>query len=185
MPTVYNPHTGKLDITAVAGGGGGTGDMLKATYDPANGSRQVAFSDELVQDGISPGELMYWTGLAWEPASGAKWNNTDGAFVISGELQVNNLTVLYMSQVVADDAFADFPPDIWGEGSVRIRTVSDQYEWADFFFEADSVFLKSNSTNVTNTNTDGNLCVFYTGTNLRISNRLGESGTMQYRVEHS
>lgn len=41
MPYVFNPFTGDLDYTVSSAGGGGSGDMTKAVYDPALVSEQL------------------------------------------------------------------------------------------------------------------------------------------------
>lgn len=69
---------------AGGGGGGGGGDMLAATYDPAAGERQVAFSDELIANGTIVGQMLYWDGLAWTPATGVLWDETNSIMGITG-----------------------------------------------------------------------------------------------------
>jgi hypothetical protein len=64
---------------------GNAGDMFVSTYDLAGGAKQVAFSDELIEDSIAFGSLLIGDGLGdWRNAttSEVSWNATDGLKVI-------------------------------------------------------------------------------------------------------
>ena len=79
----YTDNT-TFDYTVTDGANGtGTGDMLKSTYDPANGSRQVAFADSVV------------------PYTGATTNLSLG----SHNLDLNNTTFTSQTGVITKNGY--------------------------------------------------------------------------------
>ncbi len=96
---------------------------------------------------------------------------------------INSLSTKEGSISLDDDAELVFDTGVAGFGSCQI---GDNQEWADFCFtSAGVVTLKQNSTNVVNTDTDTNLCIYDAGSGIAIKNRLGATLTLNYRVSYS
>jgi hypothetical protein len=93
----------------------------------------------------------------------------------SGELNVSvtagNTHRIGGQTNLADDGTYDLPNATSGFGFVQI---GDNQEWAQIAWKTDgTVTLVANSANVINSDTDGNLCIFDNGSQVRIKNRLG------------
>ena len=108
-------------------------------------------------------------------------HNHDG---FTRKLDFENLLFKQVSQkmtflTLADDAEAEII-ETYGVGMVMAGTVD---EAAIFKFSTDgSVVLLSNTTNVDDADTDGNLCIYDAGTKTRIKNRLGASKEIRYII---
>lgn len=93
MPYKLNPFTGRLDYFAGPAVPSGGGDMLKAVYDPANGLKQVAFSDQIiVPSSTELGQFLLGDGSGgWFPES------VDNLVFDSatGKLTITQLELLY------------------------------------------------------------------------------------------
>lgn len=89
------------------------------------------------------------------------------------------------SAVTADDGSIVLSTGISGWGEVYAFNAGTIDEWAEFIISSDgTVYLKSNSTDVSNADDDGKLCIFDNGSGVTIRNRLGGSRTIKYRVNH-
>jgi len=70
-----------------------------------------------------------------------------------------------------------------GFGDVML---SNNSEWAKFSFDGISnVSIWSKSTNISNSDVDGDLCIFYYGSNLVIKNRIGSTKTVIFNVKYT
>lgn len=74
---------------------------------------------------------------------------------------------------------------ISGWGEVYAFNAGAIDEWAEFIISSDgAVLLKSNSTDVVNTDTADKLCIFDNGSGVTIRNRLGGTRTIKYIIHH-
>lgn len=100
------------------------------------------------------------------------------------KVDFNNLLFSQIAQkmwflTLADDAELEIP-ETYGIGIVMAGTVD---EAAVFKFSTDgSVVLLSNTTNVDDADTDGNLCIYDSGTKTKIKNRLGATKEIRYII---
>ena len=100
-----------------------------------------------------------------------------------GLLILGNATSKTDAMSTADDGEITLEPSTSGVGWVQI---GDNEEFTQFRFSTDgTVVLFNETTNVTNTDTDGNLCVFDNGTGVTIKNRLGSEKTIKYHYDYS
>lgn len=74
------------------------------------------------------------------------------------------------TESLVDDASVVISTGTNGFGFVMI---GDNQEYAFFAYSTTAVVLLVDSTNVVNADTDGNLCIFYSGSDLTVRNRLG------------
>lgn len=99
--------------------------------------------------------------------------------------KINGLRYDSDSAVTADDGSIVLSTGISGWGEVYAFNAGTIDEWAEFIISSDgTVYLKSNSTDVSNADDDGKLCIFDNGSGVTIRNRLGGSRTIKYRVNH-
>ncbi len=64
--------------------------------------------------------------------------------------------------------------------------IGDNQEFTQFqFTTAGVVTLLNNTTNVANTDSDGNLCIYDNGTNVNIKNRLGSTLYLRYSIKYN
>ena len=65
--------------------------------------------------------------------------------------------------------------------------IGDNQEYASFTWESDGTvtLLTDISANVANSDTDGNLCIYNSGTQVYIKNRLGLSLNLRYSVNYN
>lgn len=106
-----------------------------------------------------------------------------GDVVING--RINGIEYDSDSTVSADDASIVLTNGIYGWGEVYAFNAGAIDEWAEFIISSDgAVYLKSNSTDVVNTDTDNKLCIFDNGTGVTIRNRLGGTRTIKYIIHH-
>jgi len=99
-----------------------------------------------------------------------------------GSYSQSGLTTKKSSETVADDGTITLPTGVVGWGEVQI---GDDQEYAYFSVKADgTVLLRINSTNVVNTDTDANLCIYDDGAGAVIKNRLGSSLTVRYTFNY-
>lgn len=100
-------------------------------------------------------------------------------------ITINNIKTGCDSTVKADDESIVLTNGISGWGEVYAFKSGTIEEWAEFIISSDgTVYLKSNSTNVVTTDTDGKLCIFDNGSGVTIRNRLGGSRTIKYIIHH-
>ena len=99
--------------------------------------------------------------------------------------RINGLEYDSDSTVNADDASIVLTNGIYGWGEVYAFNAGAIDEWAEFIISSDgAVYLKSNSTDVVNTDTDNKLCIFDNGSGVTIRNRLGGVRTIKYIIHH-
>jgi hypothetical protein len=109
--------------------------------------------------------------------------DVDGDLTITGKL--NGLVYNSDSVLTADDASIVLTNGIYGWGEVYAFNAGAIDEWAEFIISSDgAVYLKSNSTDVVNTDTDNKLCIFDNGSGVTIRNRLGNARTIKYIIHH-
>lgn len=101
-------------------------------------------------------------------------------------LNINDVLTLASDTSMADDASKVFTTVGGGWGEVYAFTSSEIIdEWAEFIFSSDgTVYLKSNSTDVSNIDEDGKLCIFDNGTSINIKNRLGTGRHIKYIIHY-
>lgn len=104
---------------------------------------------------------------------------------IDGNLIVNGL--YYQSDItnlVNGDSIV-LTNGISGWGEVYAFNAGAIDEWAEFIISSDgAVYLKSNSTDVVNTDTADKLCIFDNGSGVTIRNRLGGTRIIKYIIHH-
>lgn len=99
--------------------------------------------------------------------------------------RINGLEYDSDSTVKADDGSIVLTNGIYGWGEVYAFNAGAIDEWAEFIISSDgTVYLKSNSTDVANTDTDNKLCIFDNGSGVTIRNRLGGARTIKYIIHH-
>ena len=99
--------------------------------------------------------------------------------------RINGLEYDSDSTVNADDASIVLTNGIYGWGEVYVFNSGVIDQWAEFIISSDgAVYLKSNSTDVVTTDTDGELCIFDNGSGVTIRNRLGGVRTIKYIIHH-
>jgi hypothetical protein len=86
------------------------------------------------------------------------------------------------SQSLADDAEVTVAN---GKAGIGLVNIGDNQEYALVSFSTTAVTLVINSTNVANSDSDTNLCIYYDGTDLKIKNRLGSALTTRFFVLES
>jgi hypothetical protein len=107
----------------------------------------------------------------------------DGLITVEQKISQGSLLRDSTKEAVADDASVDLTDLTAGFGFVM---AGDREEWAQFCWDTSaSVTLIANSANVTNTDTDGNLCIFDNGTTVRIRNRLGSQKNIRFFINYS
>lgn len=107
----------------------------------------------------------------------------NGDLTITGKL--NGLAYNSDSVLTADDAAIVLTNGISGWGEVYAFNAGAIDEWAEFIISSDgAVYLKSNSTDAVNTDTDDKLCIFDNGSGVTIRNRLGDARTIKYIIHH-
>ncbi|NHJ87770.1 MAG: hypothetical protein FK734_20075 [Asgard group archaeon] len=99
-----------------------------------------------------------------------------------GDNYSKNLYMPVGKVTLADDAQTQVSSSKSGYGMVNI---GNNQEWAMFSFSTTAVQLINNSANVDNADTDTKLCIYYSGANLYIKNRLGSSLSVRYTIWHS
>jgi len=106
-----------------------------------------------------------------------------GNITATGTITSNNLISESNNSSVEDEAFIDLPSGISGWCFVQ---AGDGEEYAKFSFTTAGIvtLLSDTSTNVVNTDTDGNLCIFDNGTNVRIKNRLGSAKIIKFNCNY-
>lgn len=83
---------------------------------------------------------------------------------------------------VADDGSIIIATGVSGWGECM---AGDNQEWAHFRFSADgTVTLIANTTNVTNTDSDDNLCIYDVGSGMAIKNRLGTTKKIALNINY-
>ena len=96
---------------------------------------------------------------------------------------LGNATSTTNALTTADDGEITLESSTSGVGWVQI---GDNEEFTQFRYSTDgTVVLFNDTTNVSNTDTDGNLCVFDNGTGVTIKNRLGSEKTIKYHYDYS
>lgn len=105
------------------------------------------------------------------------------SIVLNGE--INGLAYESNDILLADDDSIVLTNGISGWGEVYAFKTGTIVEWAEFIISTDgTVYLKSNSTNVVNTDKDDKLCIFDNGSGVTIRNRLAEARTIKYIIHH-
>jgi len=101
----------------------------------------------------------------------------------AGIFTFNGLTKEIDSASIDDDGEIILTTAVAGWGFVQ---AGDNEEYAQVAFtSAGVVTLIYNSTNVANTDSDGNLCIYDAGTGIAIKNRLGSTKTIRYEINYS
>lgn len=101
---------------------------------------------------------------------------------LTGDITDDGTTLYIETVTVADEAEVTMPTGISGFGNIYI---GDRQEWARISFKADgTVSLEMNSLNVLSTNTDGNLCVYQSGSGIKIKNHLGSELELSINISY-
>lgn len=109
-----------------------------------------------------------------------RWTNVSGT---NRWKEITNAIIgASSSETIADDSYLDIPNNSYGFGMVMI---GDNEEYARFRFSSNgTVTILEQTTNVDSNDTDGNLCIYDNGTNVRIKNRLGSSKILKYYLTY-
>ena len=100
-------------------------------------------------------------------------------------IDVNGLSIYSEDISISDDASIIMTNGIYGWGEVYAYNGSTIDQWADFIFDADgTVYLKSTSIDVIDTDTDNKLCIFDNGSGVTIRNRLGGVRQIKYTIHY-
>jgi hypothetical protein len=101
-------------------------------------------------------------------------------------LNINDVLTLASDTSMEDDASKVFTTVGGGWGEVYAFTSTGIIdEWAEFIISSDgTVYLKSTSLNVVDTDTDDNLCIFDNGSGVTIRNRLAEARQIKYIIHY-
>jgi hypothetical protein len=178
---------GTYMTTAPTSGGSDTG-YVKTTGDTITGSYRISGDDsyfEFYKDATNYVSIDYDEITLTAGAS--------GVFISPGLLQlsksilnINDVLTLASDTSMEDDASKVFTTVGGGWGEVYAFTSSEIIdEWAEFIFSSDgTVYLKSNSTDVSNIDEDGKLCIFDNGTSITIKNRLGTGRHIKYIIHY-
>ena len=103
----------------------------------------------------------------------------------SGYIETNDVIMKTEALELINDASIILTNGISGWGEVYAFNAGAIDEWAEFIISSDgAVYLKSNSTDVVNTDTDNKLCIFDNGTGVTIRNRLGGTRIIKYIIHH-
>jgi hypothetical protein len=106
----------------------------------------------------------------------------DGDVSVDGTIEQDSLTTEAGVDTLADDGETVFATGVAGWGQVM---AGDNEEWAQFrFTSAGVVTLIDNSTNVANSDSDTDLCIYDAGSGIAIKNRLGSSKNVAYKIEY-
>ena len=97
--------------------------------------------------------------------------------------KLSGLVKRYTSESLADDAEITIETGTSGFGTVNIGD-NQEYAWITWT-TAGAVTLVQNSTNVVNTDTDANLCIYDAGSGIAIKNRLGSQLTVRFDLSYS
>ena len=99
--------------------------------------------------------------------------------------RINGLYYQSDSTNLINDASIVLTNGISGWGEVYAFNAGAIDEWAEFIISSDgAVYLKSNSTDVVNTDTANKLCIFDNGSGVTIRNRLGGTRIIKYIIHH-
>lgn len=166
-----------------------TGDTLWGTFNFEGSNSYFKKNALYFDDGAGNYIEIKNTGIKINTVSELIYINNNGLY-LSGDnciLSINELsTEHYANTTFIDDDYIDLPSGRNGWGEVYLSDLSATVvEWAEFIYLSDgTVYLKSNSANVVTTDTDGNLCIFDNGTNVRIRNRLGSTQIIKYIIHY-
>jgi hypothetical protein len=98
----------------------------------------------------------------------------------------NSLSSIQVKQL-EDQSFINITAGIIGWGMIVVSNIStgDVEEWIQFIFGDDgNVIVIASSTNAVNTDTNAKFCVFKSGTNIQIKNRLGATKIIKYELKY-
>jgi len=99
------------------------------------------------------------------------------------KIEVGSLVTKEDSKSLADGESISFPAAIEGRGRIWI---SDNSEEADFYFsKAGVVTLKNETSGIVASNTASKLCVYDSGTSIKILNNTGNEITVNYSVKYN
>lgn len=96
-----------------------------------------------------------------------------------GDNYSKGLSIARGEETLADDAETTVASGTAGFGIVNI---GDNQEDAYFTFSTTAVTLRTNSANVANSDSDTDLCIYYSGADLKIKNRLGSELDVRYTI---
>lgn len=99
------------------------------------------------------------------------------------KIEVGSLVTKEDSKSLADGESITFPSAIEGRGKIWI---SDNSEKADFYFsKAGAVTLENETSGIVASNTASKLCVYDSGTSIKILNNTGNEITVNYSVKYN
>jgi hypothetical protein len=206
MNGTYLLNTGTFNMgagTSLNMGGGTPGAFISLSNTTTYSTKGVKITDEEIimrsdWTGTSPlGLLLKNDAIILTGGYGGGDVNTITSSSMSADYYAFNIDALTIdgringieydsdSTVSADDASIILTNSISGWGEVYAFAAGVIDEWAEFIISSDgAVYLKSNSTDVVNTDTDNKLCIFDNGTGVTIRNRLGGQRTVKYIIHH-
>jgi hypothetical protein len=105
-------------------------------------------------------------------------------YILSLSNNINMLSnTIEVSTTLEDDSASSLSTGYAGYGEVM---AGDNQEWATFRFNvAGIVTINDSSTNVSNSDSDGDLCIFHDGSSIVIKNRLGSSLNVRYSIKYN
>ena len=163
-----------------------TGDSLFGTFSFGNGS-YFDDSEYYLQDGAETATYSIY-GAELNNGAGINLTMSPKYIHIQGNSRdcyvgINDLYILANDTALADDGLIEYTNVVSGWGEVYAFNSGAIDEWAEFIISGDgSVYLKSNSTDVVNTDTDNKLCIFDNGSGFTIKNRLGGNRAIKYII---
>ena len=163
-----------------------TGDTLWNGYYFGSGGSYIDDSVYIAVIGNESASYMN-TGLFVSNLSSSVSLNAGNINLIGSgvNISINNLSFTGALSGLVDDASVVLTSGIYGWGEVYAYNGSTIDQWAEFIFNGDgTVYLKSNSTDVANTDTDSKLCIFDNGSGVTIRNRLGGARTIKYIIHY-
>jgi len=99
------------------------------------------------------------------------------------KIEIGSLVTKEDSKVLADGESISFPSAVEGRGKIWI---SDNSEKAEFYFtKAGIVTLEGETSGIVATNTALKLCVYDSGTSIKILNNTGSNITVNYSVKYN
>ena len=160
----WNTFNGKEDVLTAGDGLERTGDTLSVDYNTTN-LKFTANEINTIQDISASSDVTF------------------NKATITTDMVQNNLTRDANSQALEDEAEIVLAT---GNSGMALIWIGNFEEYALVGWTAEGVVtLILNSTNVANSDTDGNLCIYDKGTGPAIKNRLGASKTIRYCINFS
>lgn len=124
-----------------------------------------------------------WQVAVYAGLTGRFIRNSNVFIYEDGSIEQNGAILRSSVLSLEDDAFVDL--GVIGVAGYGFLQIGNNQEWVQFYWdESANITLVMNSENVINTDTDGNLCIFPSGGDVRVRNRLGSTLLLNYRLQY-